>query len=404
MERIYKIEDLKIFSELLDGQIAKPEFELTQNIPIYYIADNNYILYDSSVPYFHKVPELSKERFLGQMELLEAIHNKYIPIFDKSTKELLFSEEQFLELRKKMAGLKEYNSGEYMFSENLYFPGIEKYLELIDQNFSEIERQRNAIYKTISTIISKLGLKLSKEDIELIDTGSTSRGTNIPTQDANIKWDFDFLMKIDPEKREMVKTALLKELDSSIDRLISRFRIRLKEVKIEGLENEVDIDVSFVPKKEQYFSTEQALEERLEVLKKQDEEKYRLVLANIMHAKKILKSFKAYKPSRSDKSQGGLGGVGIENWILQHGGSFEDAAIEFLSNAQGKDFIEFEKEFAIYDFGKNHISVAKGIFPYDNFVMKNMREHGYLQMQQALLYFLNSLKKSNVTEKTKTMK
>ena len=241
--------------------------------------------------------------------------------------------------------------------------------------------------------------KRQEENIELIDTGSTSRGSNIPSKDEATKWDFDFLMKIDAEHREKVKNALLNNLDSSIDRLISRHRIRLKDVVIKGLAKPVDIDVSFVPKNEKYFSTEQALEQRLEQIKKQDEEKYRLVLANIMHAKKMLKQYQAYKPSRSDKNQGGLGGVGIENWILQHGGSFQDAALDFLTNSQGKTFIEFEQEYPIYDFGKNHISVAKHIFPYDNFVMKNMRENGYIAMQKCLLAFLSELEKSKQEEK-----
>ena len=34
------------------------------------------------------------------------------------------------------------------------------------------------------------------------------------------------------------------------------------------------------------------------------------------------------------------------------------------------------------------MSVAKGTFPYDNFVMKNMRENGYIAMQKVLTEFL----------------
>ena len=70
-----------------------------------------------------------------------------------------------------------------------------------------------------------------------------------------------------------------------------------------------------------------------------------MVLANIIYAKKILKEAKAYKPFRSDRTQGGLGGVGIENWILQYGGSFIDAARDFLRHAEGKEFIDFQKEY-----------------------------------------------------------
>ncbi len=391
MGRINYIENLLEFESFLkNGTYFTNEEQ--KRIPLYYIDENGgYILYDGNVPYFHKVPELSSPRFLMQAKLMEVLNNRYIPIIDRATKELVFTEQEFKELRSKMAGLKTYNAGPFEFSENLYFPGIEEYLDVIDENFAEIEKQRTAIYKTISKIIGELGFTLSEDAIELIDTGSTARGSNIPTRDTSTKWDFDFIMKIDKEDRERVKTALVNNLNSSLDRVIARHRIRLKDVEIEGLQAPVDIDVSFVPKKDKYLGTETALKERLDTIKEQDEEKYRLVLANIMHAKKMLKKYQAYKPYRSDKTQGGLGGVGIENWILQHGGSFKDAAEDFLRHAVGKEFIEFESTTPIYDFGQNHISVAKGIFPYDNFVMKNMRENGFINMQKCLLEFLKEL-------------
>lgn len=400
MKNIYKITNLEEFSTVLNGEVTDSQNVQNQS-PIYYVhydeTNHKYFIYDSSIPTYHKVLELASIRFLQSMKLLEAISNNYIPIFDKNTKKILFTEEEFFEIRKKLSGLKEYNGGDFIFSDNLHFPGIENYLELIDSNFAEINFQKNVTNKEISKILSSIGISIkndeSEDSVELIDTGSTARGTNIPSLDEETKWDFDFLMKVDEEKIDLVRNTLLRELDSSPDKIVTKYRIRLKDVKIAGLPKPLDIDISFVPKKEKYFSTEQALYERLEHIKNQDEEKYRLILANIMHAKKILKESKAYKPSRSDKTQGGIGGVGIENWILQNGGSLIDSAVSFVESAQGKDFISFEKEYPIYDFGKNHISVAKHAFPYDNFIMKNMRENGFLKMQKCLTEFLLTLEK-----------
>jgi hypothetical protein len=145
-----------------------------------------------------------------------------------------------------------------------------------------------------------------------------------------------------------------------------------------------------------------------------------MVLANIVYAKKVLKAGSAYKPSRSDKSQGGLGGVGIENWILQYGGSFIDAAQSFVDaakkciemynvdlndinnyNNDSKDspaykaFIEFQKIYPVFDFGKSLESVSKGIYPYDDFVMRNMRIGGFLRTYTCLSNQLELLKQES---------
>mgnify|MGYP007057773397 CR=1 FL=1 len=56
----------------------------------------------------------------------------------------------------------------------------------------------------------------------------------------------------------------------------------------------------------------------------------------------------AYKPRRTDAEQGGIGGIGVENWILQNGGSFVQACRSFLAVAFDKNgclipFEEFKK-------------------------------------------------------------
>ena len=94
---------------------------------------------------------------------------------------------------------------------------------------------------------------------------------------------------------------------------------------------------------------------------------------------------------------------------MQHGGSFIDAATSFVAVADkyisqynvdlndqrnyddnAKDtpafnaFIGFQAEYPIFDFGKSIESVSKGNFPYDDFVMRNMRTSGFLRTYSCL--------------------
>jgi hypothetical protein len=132
-----------------------------------------------------------------------------------------------------------------------------------------------------------------------------------------------------------------------------------------------------------------ALQDRFETIKKNDPERYKYVIANILLAKQVLKEAHVYKPERKDSSQGGLGGVGIENWILQNGGSFTDAAKSFLEAAKkAKSFQEFKEIYPIWDFGENHyVGKKEDLYSHDNFV-DNMNESGYEKMCTALSKYL----------------
>ena len=383
---IHAIKDLQDFENYINGQ--QVEFEepsskaaifLTKNVEL----DKDYLIFDSSVPQYQKCPKLAASRFLQDMQLLEALGNKYVPIIDRQTKKLLFTEQAFLSLRKKISGLARYNADNFIFSDNLYFYGIENYLKIIDQNFAQIADEQTHILATLQNIG-----EIKDNQFKIINIGSTARGTNIPTFSGPSTFDFDFIIQVDESQIATLLNSIANSLSYSSGESINGRRLRLKNVYIAGLDKTIDLDISFVPKKEAYLSTDQALKDRLEQIKLQNPEKYKLVLANIMHAKKTLKEAHVYKASRSDKTQCGLGGVGIENWVLQNGGSFKDAAVSFLEASENQNFIDFEKKYPIFDFGKNHMSVAKGTFPYDNFVMKNMRENGYIAMQKVLTEFL----------------
>lgn len=333
----------------------------------------------------------------------------YIPVVNKDGT-LVFTEDDYDLLRNKMNGLKYYDSNHYKVSNNLQTENTITIAEQIPESDRQVAIKRAAINKVITNALNSLGMSL-KEHIdgdltegsaELIDTGSTGRGTNMPGDG-----DFDFMMRLDkktfanPSKLRALKKALIDAFGSEhANEIISTGDFRLKNVCIDGLSEPVDIDITFTTKNNKLtYSTDMALQDRLKTIKKQSPEQYNLVVANILLAKKVLKEAGAYKPNRGEVPQGGLGGVGIENWILQHNGSFIEAAQEFLTVAEGKSFDEFCKIYQIWDFGENHLAEQKGKYKHDNFVANNMSAAGYIKMQEALKDYLYSLHHSNISKK-----
>jgi len=110
-------------------------------------------------------------------------------------------------------------------------------------------------------------------------------------------------------------------------------------------------------------------------------------------AKKVLKEAGVYKPNHArENPEGGLGGVGIENWILQNNGSFYDAALSFINCSKGKSFEQFCKEYKIWDYGFNYYTEE-----YDEFVSQNMSSEGFYKMKSALELYLKNVQKEQKT-------
>lgn len=341
------------------------------------------------------------ENYDNRIGLELAMNGFYIPVVDKTGK-LVFSAQEYDELRDKMAGLTHFGADQYNIANNILSPEVEDLSNLIPGSIADISRKRNAIKNVLAGAVANIGLKLKSSidgdltegSVELIDTGSTGRGTNMPGDG-----DFDFMMRLDkkifanPEKLKQVKGILLKALGrENSSSITGEGDFRMKDVLIEGLNTPVDIDITFVEKTDKLvYSTEMALHDRLETIRKQFPEQYPLVIANILLAKKILKEAGVYKPNRGEVPQGGLGGVGIENWILQNGGSFEKAAIEFLEASKDKTFEEFKNGYAVWDFGENHLANKNGYYSHDNFINRNMSQDGYLKMKQVLNNYCTEL-------------
>lgn len=345
------------------------------------------------------------ENYDPRVGLEIAINGFYIPVVNKEGK-IIFTPKDYDELRAKMSGLTYFGEDNYTFSENLITEETKYLAEQIERSNYEVQVKREKINSIIKKSLEELGLHLktnidgdlTEGYVELIDTGSTGRGTN-----KHGDGDFDFMMRLDkniisnPSKLTELKQTILRNLGSDKSSSVNgNGDFRLKNVKIDS-DTMVDIDITFTEKTDKVsYSTDMALQDRLATIKKIDKEKYKYVVANILLAKQVLKKAEAYKPNRGEVPQGGLGGVGIENWILQNGGSFIDAAKSFVASADGKSFSEFQSTYHIWDFGDNHLAERRGHYSHDNFVANNMSEAGYQKMVKTLKEYLNNIEISQI--------
>jgi len=330
-----------------------------------------------------------------------ALAGFYIPVKDMQGK-LLFTYEDYENIVAKMAGLKHYGKPEFSFSPNLATPEID---DLRREKLADKERVttlggtvKKKIYEAISSFEFLPGKNLSPKDVmdgdltagfvEVIDTGSTGRGTNAPGDG-----DFDFMLRIDNDilrdsnRMNKLRRKLCEAFGVDSSAIDGKGEIRIKGVEISP-NHKVDVDISFKPKTDEInYSTDMCLKDRLSSIKKQDPEKYEYVAANICYAKKVLQEAGCYYKHGHSKctGKGGLGGVGVENWILQNGGSFVDAIESFLEAAYKSDktgFVswdEFKKKYHVWDFGENFREGR-----YDEFVHDNMDQAGYEAMCECL--------------------
>ena len=269
--------------------------------------------------------------------------------------------------------------------------------------------------------------------VEFIDTGSTGRNTNIPYDG-----DFDFYMRLDADI--IRNRSKFSEFKNGIKELFDKYNptesvstdkgdLRFKGVQLDENTN-VDIDISFgVKTNKVQYSSDECLKDRLRTIYNLYPDKYKLVVANIIYAKQFFKSIESYKPSRTKPEEGGMGGVGVENWILQNGGSFITACKSFVAAANITDeeynllcdeettmdkiaplFERFKANYEVWDFGANHFAARDesnndnydipSDYLYDNFISKNMNTSGFRKMIVAMKKYLKDMDLSQEENKT----
>ena len=343
------------------------------------------------------------ENFDPRVGLEIAKNGFYIPVADLDGN-ITFSYEDYTNLRRKISGLSYYGNSKYSISENLLSEKVLETQTRVAESIDTTKANVDGVTKQIKDVLINSGVEkvfdgytndLSANSAEIYSTGSTSRGTNVPGDS-----DFDYLVKIDREiyfdekSLSQIKEQFKKQLgltDGPGGKVVGEIKNANGEV--------LDVEISFCPKTDKVeFSTDVALSEKLNAIKEQSPEHYQEVLANIVTAKEIMKEAHAYKSAKSGTGEGGLGGIGIENWILQHGGSLHDAAVDFLAVAdQCTGFNEFKEKYQVFDLGENHYSDKTGAYPHENFVFETkdnenlkMTPEGYERMKAALREYLNN--------------
>lgn len=292
----------------------------------------------------------------------------YIPVIDSQTEQVIFTKEQYKAIREEMKGMTFYRAGDFEIDKNVENEVIMKEVkELREKARNEIavEEEKNKIVEEIermlpNAIVQNITGEVSNQYIELIDIGSTGRGTSVPGEDI----DFDFIVKCksQQEQKDVIYT-LSKGLNGTDKGGTDELNIRYGDVIIDGVEKPVDIDITSEKMSLAVeYSSDMCIKDVYQNIEKvYGKEKLQSVKDNVIVAKKVLKDAGVYKRKESNKSTpfGGFGGIGVENWIIQNGGSFILAMESFLDNTKDKDgnnvsFPEFLRKYPIYNFGQNH--------------------------------------------------
>ena len=210
-------------------------------------------------------------------------------------------------------------------------------------------------------VVDGIAKNLLPNQIELIETGSTKRGTNMPGDG-----DFDFAIKTSSYWfRDLLNNELMRRVPLGVKKPeVYNGDLRGASVRLLKTQETVDLDVSYSPKSLAFeYSPDECIEDRLHSIETQYPDDINYVTANIVIAKAILKKLGIYKKSVSNGGTpyGGMGGIGVENWILQNGGSFEQAMRSFVESSSAPsgrvvNYEEFVEKYPIYEYGNNHMT------------------------------------------------
>ena len=336
-----------------------------------------------------------------------AMAGKFIPV--KNAKdELIFSQEDYDKIREQMKGLSYYEAEPFVVDEKvtrmepLYalYRSVSKKSK--DETEKEIQTVKDMIAGKEDTVTKKkklgtleliqsyfkdlgikvtdnLGMNLSSNAVELIDTGSTGRGTNVPGDG-----DFDFMLRHNTSQQVLTDLQSLVLSRATGEKVIVGDGFRSKGVILPNGEK-ADIDVTCAKKNLKLeYSSDMCVKDRLHSIEEEDPKKLPYVKANIIMAKKILKAMGIYKKLGSDGATkyGGFGGIGVENWVLQNGGSFEQAMTTYLEAAEkSATYDSFIQQYPIFDFGNNQRD-SRG--KHDRFSAFLDEKEGFVKVKQSL--------------------
>ena len=259
------------------------------------------------------------------------------------------------------------------------------------REFEQIATIRNTISSIVETAMTKVGLtRRSRHEegllgVDMADIGSTARGTNLPGG-----FDFDFVCKLNDRDWEKVQelqneiVAQMRPKKQDNYQKDTHQQLRMFGVDING--QKMDIDIGFARKSEQdVFEAHDAVAQKLQWIRGHlGDDVEANVIANIRFAKDFLKKNGVYK--KGTQGQGGLGGIGIETWILNHHGNVQEAFYSFRKSAyEGSQRIPFETfrdKYLIIGAGENIQKKSREDLV-ENFCY-NMTPEGYDRMLEVI--------------------
>lgn len=341
-------------------------------------------------------PDGIRDSGIDKVKYFIAKKGFYIPICDTKGK-IIFTKEDYDEYRKIFSGIKRYEGEQIQISKEWKTDKVSDEIKSIAQtqeNISNMEQVRDKVQEKIKSILTESGIKLHKGEYDdsllgaiMVDTGSTGRGSALDE-----KFDFDFVVKLDDTDWDKVQGIInkIKEIfpvkDSYTDHEMIMFRSQ--EIEIDGIK--MDIDIGFNKKSDsEDFAAHDALKEKYKSIEQTYGKQALLdTLTNIRYAKKKLKEAECYKKgNKGGEQQGGLGGIGVEYWIIQNGGdavnAFRNLAEVSFDNGQLVPFQEFKTRFKIFSAGQN----LRGYDKVENFAF-NMSESGYQKMAELAKSFV----------------
>ncbi len=323
----------------------------------------------------------------------------YIPLVDTSG-ELIYTPEQYDEYRKVFEGISQFEGKDVPFtdsSKEKYADDLERIVEEKQVDNERLQNLHKEIRDLVLEVLEQYNIKLKAEyddsllGAELLDIGSTGRGTSVPGDG-----DFDFNLKLDAkdfEKFNEISHEIISRLGTSgKEQPLTPHAGNNYQMRFFGSnafsEKGIDIDIGFVRKSDlNVYASHDAIKDKLENIRLVHGDKASdTVVANILLAKEWLKEGKAYK--KGSHGEGGLGGIGVENLIMAHGGNLREAFASFYTAAKNSDgsfksFEQFKGDYKILDAGMN-----LRYNNHDNFVL-NMTSEGYQNMLQVIKTKLN---------------
>jgi hypothetical protein len=299
------------------------------------------------------------------------------------------------ERRKTFEGIQKFDGEALPFKATtpyeLSYAAVAEIAGALPEDSERVNETARQIRGEIQRAIGELGVSLRAEfdtgilGAELLDTGSTGRHTNTPGD-----FDFDFSLKLDaadfPKAMALgkaVESLMKMEKNESHDEQGGYYQIRAMGVTEFGgvkFEKPLDIDIGFAKKSDlSVYASHDAIRDKLNFLRNEDgEDAYRQAIANVVLTKQVLKEGHAYKK----REHGGIGGIGVENWILSNGGNMEAAFKDFrdaaYDNGTRLPLEEFKKRYKILDAGVN-IKYLK----HDNFI-DILKPDGYEAMLNTI--------------------